>query len=132
MSIPCFGNGFASNIGFASNRHLILISTLFRLPVIFIASASSITVNKLLFSSFVFFTLNYPSENAEIVPFLKGSANACKYEARAWTIADASFGLFHTNIQARKRAIAPEFSSEDKGRRHRSIINHLPKSGYLT
>ena len=94
MSIPCFGNGFASNIGFASNRHLILISTLFRLPVIFIASASSITVNKLLFSSFVFFTLNYPSENAEIVPFLKGSANACKYEARAWTIADASFGFF--------------------------------------
>ncbi|MHC5716762.1 hypothetical protein [Nostoc sp.] len=113
MSTPFFGNrfasnGFASNIGFALNLHLIL--RLLRLPLIFIASASSITVNKLFFSSFVFFTLNYPRQNAEIVPFLKGSAIACKYEARAWTIADASFGLFHTKIQARKRAIAPEFS----------------------
>ncbi|MEA5626974.1 hypothetical protein [Nostoc sp. UHCC 0251] len=106
MSTPFFGNGFASNIGFASNRHLILISTLFRLPVIFIASASSITVNKLFFSSFVFFTVNYPRQNAEIVPFFFGSAIACKYEARAWTIADVSFGLFHTKIQARKRGAA--------------------------
>ncbi|MCC5633690.1 hypothetical protein LC613_40385 [Nostoc sphaeroides CHAB 2801] len=64
MSTPFFGNRFALN------RHLILISTLFRLPVIFIASASSITVNKLFFSSFVFFTLNYPRQNAEIVPEL--------------------------------------------------------------
>ncbi|MBD2728136.1 hypothetical protein H6G96_17865 [Nostoc sp. FACHB-892] len=85
MSTPFFGNGFASN------RHLISISTLFRLPVIFIASASSITVNKLFFSSFVFFTLDYPRQNAEIVPFFLGSAIACKYEAQASTIADASF-----------------------------------------
>ncbi|MCC5632665.1 hypothetical protein LC613_34260 [Nostoc sphaeroides CHAB 2801] len=51
-------NGFALNrhlkSGFASNRHLIL--RLLTPPVIFIASASSITVNKLFFSSFVCFT----------------------------------------------------------------------------